>query len=209
MYKLILLIAVLGLVFYKQKIVEPIVASCCGGVQAHENHSRAPRNIRRCLKNEEWYMPCTNKGSPDCCSGEDRCIPSSHGGKCQRKNSSGHYIYSGDEQEEYDRSRHDTEVYEDDDDYYEDDYRRRRSHDDDDVDGQELFDKLINLDYLNYFIIFCICVFILYLIYHLFIEKHIETGSHYSSHHSYQHSSHHKPSYSRYSDHNRGKSWRR
>jgi len=204
MYKLILLIAILGLVFYKKKTIEPIVASCCGGVQAHENRSRAPRKIRRCLKNEEWYMPCTNKGSPDCCSGEDRCIPSRHGGKCHRKDGSGYYIYDGDEQEEYDRVRHDTDEYDDDDD------------DDDDeggsVDTQELYDKLFNLDYLNYFIIFCICVFILYLIYHLFIEKNVSHSPDHSPHHSPDHSPHHssyKPSYSRYGDYNKEKSWRR
>ena len=195
MYKIILLIAVLGLVLYKKnKIIEPIVASCCGGVKAHENRSRAPKKIRRCLKNEEWYMPCTNKGSPDCCSGEDRCIPSSHGGKCQRKDGSGHYIYDGEEQIEYNRSQHDTDVYDDDDDDdYDDDY-----DDDDDIN----IDKYLKLDYLNYFIIVCICLFILYLLYHLFFEKNI-TGIKYKTrihHHDYGNSKygHSKHGHSKY-----------
>ena len=185
MYKIILLIAILGLVLYKKnKIVEPIVASCCGGVKAHENRSRAPKKIRRCLKNEEWYMPCTNQGSPDCCSGEDRCIPSRHGGKCQRKDGSGHYIYDGDEQVEYNRSEHDTEhdteVYDDD---YDDD-----DDDDDNDDHIDLnMDKYLNLDYLNYFIIVCICLFIIYLLYHLFFEKNITSHKYKTQihHHDY------------------------
>jgi len=178
MYKIILLIAILGLVLYKKnKIVEPIVASCCGGVKAHENRSRAPKKIRRCLKNEEWYMPCTNEGSPDCCSGEDRCIPSRHGGKCQRKDGSGHYIYDGEEQVEYNSSEHDTEVDDDDDD-----------NDDDDDDLN--IDKYLKLDYLNYFIIFCICLFIIYLLYHLFFEKNITSRKYKTQihHHDYGHS---------------------
>jgi len=204
MYKLILLIAVLGLVFYKKNnIIEPIVASCCGGVHVSENEPGAPRTIKRCLKNEEWYMPCTNKGSPDCCSGEDRCIPSSYGGKCQRKDGSGHYIYSGDEKKDYVRSRDDTEVYED------EDEDEGEDEDDNSIDKQELFDKLINLDYLNYFIILCICVFILYLIYHLFVGGHTETGYHHRSSIGSHHSPHHKPSYSRHSEHNKERSWRR
>jgi len=213
MYKIILLIAILGLVLYKKnKIVEPIVASCCGGVKAHENRSRAPKKIRRCLKNEEWYMPCTNKGSPDCCSGEDRCIPSRHGGKCQRKDGSGHYIYDGDEQVEYNRSEHDTEVYDDDDDDDNDD------NDDDDDNSDLNIDKYLKLDYLNYFIIVCICLFILYLLYHLFFEKNI-THSKYKTHlhhHDYSHSKyghskygHSKYGHSKYGHSSNKYSWQR
>jgi len=206
MYKLILLIFILGIFLYQRQTIEGSgVRTCCGGIVSDENRTRAPKRIRRCLKDEVWEMPCTNKGSTDCCAGEDRCIPSRHGGKCQKKDGSGHYIYDEAEKKDYVRSRDDTDDDEDDDD------------DDDDeesnIDTQELYDKLFNLDYLNYFIIFCICVFILYLIYHLFIEKNVSHEPyhrlHSSSHHSPHHSSHHKPSYSRYSGHNKGKSWRR
>ena len=173
MYKLILLIFILGIFLYKKKTIEGSgVRSCCGGVVSDENKSRSPKRIRRCLKNEVWEMPCTNKGSSDCCSGEDRCVPSRHGGTCQKKDGSGHYIYDEAEKKDYVRSRDDTDDDDDDGD------------DDDDDDKQELYDKLFNLDYLNYFIIVCICVFILYLIYHLFIEKNVSHSPHHSPHHS-------------------------
>lgn len=202
MYKLILLILILGIFLYQRQTIEGSgVRSCCGGIVSDENRTRAPKRIRRCLKDEVWEMPCTNKGSTDCCAGEDRCIPSRHGGKCQKKDGSGHYIYDEAEKKDYVRSRDDTDEYDDDDD-----------EDESNIDTQELYDKLFNLDYLNYLIIFCICVFILYLIYHLFIEKNVGGLSHSSSHnssHSPHHSSHHKPSDSRYSGHNKEKSWRR
>jgi len=209
MYKIILLISVLGIVLYKKnKIVEPIVASCCGGVKAHENNPRAPKKIRRCLKNEEWYMPCTNKGSPDCCSGEDRCIPSRHGGMCHRKDGSGHYIYDGEEQVEYNRSEHDREV--DDDDGNDDDNNNY------DSDGLNI-DQYLKLDYLNYLIIICVCFLILYLIYHLFFEKNItevkyKTRIH---HHDYGHSKYGHSNNSKYGHSNHSKygskkySWQR
>ena len=202
MYKLILLILILGIFLYQRQTIEGSgVRSCCGGIVSDENRTRAPKRIRRCLKDEVWEMPCTNKGSTDCCAGEDRCIPSRHGGKCQKKDGSGHYIYDEAEKKDYVRSRDDTDEYDDDDD-----------EDESNIDTQELYDKLFNLDYLNYFIIFCICVFILYLIYHLFIEKNVGGLSHSSSHnssHSPHHSSHYKPSYSRYSGNNKVLSWRR
>jgi hypothetical protein len=196
MYKLILLIFILGIFLYQRQTIEGSgVRSCCGGIVSDENRTRAPKRIRRCLKDEVWEMPCTNKGSTDCCAGEDRCIPSRHGGKCQKKDGSGHYIYDEAEKKDYVRSRDDT----DDDD----------GDDESNIDTQELYDKLFNLDYLNYFIIFCICVFILYLIYHLFIEKNVNHSSQHSSQHSSNSHSHHKPSDSRYSGHNKEKSWRR
>ena len=198
MYKLILLIFILGIFLYQRQTIEGSgVRSCCGGIVSDENRTRAPKRIRRCLKDEVWEMPCTNKGSTDCCAGEDRCIPSRHGGKCQKKDGSGHYIYDEAEKKDYVRSRDDTDEYDDDDD------------DERNVDTQELYDKLFNLDYLNYFIIFSICVFILYLIYHLFIEKNMNHSFHRSSQHGSHSRSHHKPSYSRYSGHNKEKSWRR
>jgi len=198
MYKLILLIFILGIFLYQRQTIEGSgVRSCCGGIVSDENRTRAPKRIRRCLKDEVWEMPCTNKGSTDCCAGEDRCIPSRHGGKCQKKDGSGHYIYDEAEKKDYVRSRDDTDEYDDDDD------------DENNVDTQELYDKLFNLDYLNYFIIFSICVFILYLIYHLFIEKNVNHSSQHSSQHRSNSHSHHKPSDSRYSGHNKEKSWRR
>ena len=200
MYKLILLIFILGIFLYQRQTIEGSgVRSCCGGIVSDENRTRAPKRIRRCLKDEVWEMPCTNKGSTDCCAGEDRCIPSRHGGKCQKKDGSGHYIYDEAEKKDYVRSRDDTDEYDDDDD----------SDDESNIDTQELYDKLFNLDYLNYFIIFCICVFILYLIYHLFIEKNVNHSSQHSSQHRSNSHSHHKPYDSRYSGHNKEKSWRR
>ena len=180
MYKIILLTFIILFTIYNKPVIEKIVLSCCGGLKNIDpTDPDPPKRIKRCVKS--WYMPCTNKGSPDCCEGVDRCIPSHRGGKCRRRDGSGFYIYDDGELVEYERTEHDTS-------------------EDEDEDNVEIIDPNEYLQYFNYFILLLIILTIVYIGYNYYFktEKTVEKESHFKSDEYYD-------SLSRYESRDRGR----
>ena len=168
MYKIILLIFIILFTIYNKPVIEKIVLSCCGGLKNIDpTDPDPPKRIKRCVKS--WYMPCTNKGSPDCCEGVDRCIPSHRGGKCRRRDGSGLYIYDDGELVEYERTKHDTSEYEDE-------------------SNVEVIDPNEYLQYFNYFILLLIILAIVYVGYNNYYTTSKETvkKSHFRSDEDYE-----------------------
>ena len=162
MYKIILLTFIILFTIYNKPVIEKVVLSCCGGLKNIDpTDPDPPKRIKRCVKS--WYMPCTNRGSSDCCEGVDRCIPSHRGGKCRRRDGSGFYIYDDGGLVEYERTEHDTSEDED-----------------EDEDNVEVIDPNEYLQYFNYFILLLIILTIIYVGYSYYFktEKTVEKKSH-------------------------------
>ena len=168
MYKIILLTFIILFTIYNKPVIEKIVLSCCGGLKNIDpTDPDPPKRIKRCVKS--WYMPCTNRGSPDCCEGVDRCIPSHRGGKCRRRDGSGFYIYDDGELVEYERTEHDTS-------------------EDEDESNVEVIDPNEYLQYFNYFILLLIILTIVYVGYSYYFttSKNVEKKSHFRSDEDYE-----------------------
>lgn len=125
MKSIFLIFVVIIFILNEKKLIEPIILSCCGGMNINkgdykEGDKKPPERWKRCFKKNEWdSFPCTSSESQKCCGGKGKCRPTRYGGKCELYNRSGgkkFFIYDEDDNEkDYgpEQERQDRETYSD------------------------------------------------------------------------------------------------
>jgi len=158
--KILFLISIILLLLLLKKNIEPVILSCCGGIRLNhdfkETDPEPPKRVRRCMK--DWNSPCTSKGSPDCCEGEDYCKSTREGGKCKKKDGSGYYIYEEDTKNPKDYSPEQERI---------DISERKKKEKDEGKEEEEDKDddsEKDGMEILNYFLIGIIIIVILVLV---------------------------------------------
>jgi len=123
----LILIVIIFILNEKRTLVEPVILSCCGGMNMHqgdykESDPDPPKKWKRCFKPNTWEsMPCTSAESDKCCGGEGKCRPTRYGGKCElddRSSGRKFFIYDDDgNKKDYgpDEENEDRETYQDED----------------------------------------------------------------------------------------------
>lgn len=123
----LILIVITFILNENRKLVEPVILSCCGGMNMHqgdykETDTNPPKKWKRCFKPNTWDpFPCTSDKSDKCCGGKGKCRPTRYGGKCELNDrSSGKKFFIYDEngvEKDYgpDEEKVDRDTYKDED----------------------------------------------------------------------------------------------